>query len=65
MPNITRRAECRKAGAQPDLFSSPPPAPFVRTTDWVAARIAKRFGISAEHAATVARLAGIGSEATR
>lgn len=65
MPKITRRADSRKAGAQPELFSSPPPPTFVRTTDWVAARIAKRFGLSAEHAATVARLAGIGSEATR
>jgi hypothetical protein len=65
MPNITRRAERRKAGAQPELFSSSPPAPFVRTTDWVTSKIAKKFGFSPEHAATIVRLAGIGSEATR
>jgi hypothetical protein len=64
MSNITRRSDSRKAGAQLDQFSSPPPPAFVRTTDWVAARLTMRFG-SVEHAVTVARLAGIGSEATR
>jgi hypothetical protein len=59
---ITRRNKNRKTGAQPNLVSSAPPPAFVRTTDWATVRIAKKFGLSVEHASTVARLAGIGSE---
>jgi hypothetical protein len=65
MSKISHRAKGRKVGVQPDLFSWSPPPAFVRTTDWAAQRIARRFHLSIEHAATVARLAGIGSEATR
>lgn len=63
MPRITHRAKDRKDGAQPDLGSwSAPPSTFVRTTDRVAVRIAKRYGLSLKHAITVAHLAGFGSE---
>jgi hypothetical protein len=37
----------------------------LRRTNLAARRIAERFGVPLVHAATIARLAGIGPEATR
>jgi hypothetical protein len=63
MPNVPRRGDSRKT-TQLDLFSWVSPGP-VSTPDWIAARIARRFGLTVETACNVARLAGIGSEASR
>lgn len=61
MQKITRRPVNRNT--DPDLFSW---RPVVLVITPVAVRkLASRFGLSIAHAATVARLAGIGSEVER
>jgi hypothetical protein len=52
------RNHCLRRELQLDLFAWRPTPP--RHDDRAALRIAKRFGLSVDHASTIARLAGIG-----
>jgi len=62
MSYVRRRRSARNSlSAQPDLFSWRPVAVF-NPLDHVARKLAIRFGLSIAHAATVARLAGLGTE---
>jgi hypothetical protein len=55
---ITFRSRNRNRFVQPDLFSWTPTPP--RNDNRAALQIARRFGLSAAHAATIVQLAGIG-----
>ena len=62
MPNVRRRRSARNSlSAQPDLFSWRPVAVF-NPLDHVAHKLAARFGLSLAHAATIARLSGLGGQ---
>jgi hypothetical protein len=62
MSNVRRRrSACNSLGAQPDFFSWHPVAVF-NPPDHVARKLAARFGLSLAHAATVARLSGLGGQ---
>jgi hypothetical protein len=65
MPNVRRRRSARNSlTAQPDLFSWRPAVVF-NPLDHVARKLAARFGLSLAHAATIARLSGLGGSEVR
>ena len=53
-----RRRRCNNPNVLPDLFSYRVAVP---QPNRVAEKLARRFGLTLDHAATVARLAGLGS----
>jgi hypothetical protein len=57
MTNIAIQAPDRNRSIEPDLFSWRQTSP--RNASRVALHISKRFGLSLDHASTIARLAGI------
>lgn len=59
MKNVLHRAPARKSRGQLDLFGWQPVTIF-RPTAYATRKLAARHGITLLHAATVARLAGIG-----
>jgi hypothetical protein len=61
MTIVRKRAPSRNSrkASQPDLFSWRP-IPVLNTAPIAVRKLAQRYGITVPHAATVARLAGIG-----